>query len=65
MNSDKPQAETDRPAAREPRRADARLRGSADARRDPSKLRENQQRLGVDTQHKTAAMKKGHRGTFP
>ncbi len=37
----------------------------ADARRDPDKLKENQQRLGVGPEHKTDAMKKGHRGTFP
>ena len=37
----------------------------ADARHDSGKLRENQQRLGVGPEHKTDAMKKGHRGTFP
>jgi hypothetical protein len=47
-------------SARAPRGA----RGS-DARHNPEKLRENQQRLGVDAQHKTDAMKKGRRGTFP
>jgi hypothetical protein len=36
-----------------------------DARRDPGKQRKNQERLGVGPEHKTEAMKKGHRGTFP
>jgi hypothetical protein len=40
-------------------------RGRPDARRDPAKLRENQERLGVGPEHKTGAMKKGRRGTFP
>lgn len=49
-----------------PRRAgEARGGRRADARRDPGKLRENQQRLGVGPEHRTEAMKKGHRGTFP
>jgi hypothetical protein len=37
----------------------------ADARSDPEKQRENQRSLGVGPEHKTPAMKKGHRGTFP
>lgn len=37
----------------------------ADARGDSEKLKENQRRLGVGPEHKTDAMKKGHRGTFP
>lgn len=37
----------------------------ADARNDPEKQRENQRNLGVGPEHKTPAMKKGHRGTFP
>jgi hypothetical protein len=37
----------------------------ADARRDPEKQKENQRMLGVGPEHKTPAMKKGHRGTFP
>ena len=49
-----------------PRRTgEARGARRADARRDPGKLRENQQRLGVGPEHRTEAMKKGHRGTFP
>jgi hypothetical protein len=36
-----------------------------DARNKPEKQRENQQRLGVGADHKTATMKRGHRGTFP
>ncbi len=37
----------------------------ADARNDAEKQRENQRSLGVGPEHKTPAMKKGHRGTFP
>jgi hypothetical protein len=40
-------------------------RRGADARHDPTKQKENQKRLDVGPDHKTAAMKKGHRGTFP
>jgi hypothetical protein len=36
-----------------------------DARGKPEKQRENQERLGVGSDHKTPAMKRGHRGTFP
>jgi hypothetical protein len=32
---------------------------------DQAKLRENQERLRVDPEHKTPAMRKGRRGTFP
>ena len=38
---------------------------NADARGDSGKLRDNQSQLGVDAEHKTPEMKKGHRGTFP
>jgi hypothetical protein len=54
----------DRQPAR-PNPSSPRSSRSADARRQPEKLRENQQRLGVDADHKTDAMKKGRRGTFP
>ncbi len=37
----------------------------ADGRNNPEKLKENQQSLGVGSDHKTPDMKKGHRGTFP
>lgn len=37
----------------------------ADARGSAEKQKENQRRLGVGPEHKTEAMKKGHRGTFP
>jgi hypothetical protein len=37
----------------------------ADARGEPEKQKENQQRLGVGPDHRTPEMKKGHRGTFP
>lgn len=40
-------------------------RSGGDARREPEKQKENQRRLGVGSDHKTAAMKKGNRGTFP
>ena len=60
MNSDKP-ARGDG-ARRGPRSGGFK---SADGRRDPGKLRENQARLGVGPEHKTEAMKKGRRGTFP
>ncbi len=53
----------ERPAPRA-QKTGARLR-NADGRRDPDKLRENQARLGVGPEHKTEAMKKGRRGTFP
>jgi hypothetical protein len=36
-----------------------------DARRDSGQLKRNQERLGVGPEHKTAAMKRGRRGTFP
>lgn len=39
--------------------------GKADARGNPEKQKENQRALGVGPEHKTPAMKKGHRGTFP
>jgi hypothetical protein len=32
---------------------------------DKSKLRQNQKRLRVDADHKTAAMRKQRRGTYP
>jgi hypothetical protein len=32
---------------------------------NPEKLRQNQQRLNVGSDHKTDSMKKGKRGTFP
>jgi len=32
---------------------------------DREKLKENQNRLGVDEDHRTEDMKKGDRGTFP
>lgn len=55
----------DKPPSR-PQDVDAPRRGRpTDARRDPGKLRENQQRLGVGPEHRTEAMKKGHRGTYP
>jgi len=48
----------------EPQSARLPSRG-ADARDSEEKLKENQRRPGVGPEHKTEAMKKGHRGTFP
>jgi hypothetical protein len=39
--------------------ADNKRRGGED------KLKENRENLGVNEEHKTPAMEKGHRGTFP
>jgi hypothetical protein len=36
-----------------------------DGRRSPDQLKRNQERLGVGPDHRTPAMKKGRRGTFP
>lgn len=36
-----------------------------DARRSPEQLKQNRERLGVGPEHKTGAMKKGRRGTYP
>jgi hypothetical protein len=60
---EKQQKPDEHPAAKTPARG-TRNR-NADGRRDPDKLRENQSRLGVGPEHKTEAMKKGRRGTFP
>lgn len=51
----------------QPRRLQPGARGirKPDGRRNPEKLRENQQSLGVGPDHRTPDMKKGHRGTFP
>ena len=40
-------------------------KSTADARQDSGKLRRNQDRLDVGPDHKTSAMKKGRRGTYP
>jgi len=32
---------------------------------DPQKLKQNQQQLHVDPDHRTESMKKGKRGTYP
>ena len=54
--------------------ADATEKHPRDARKDADaapgdaeaqKLKENKKALGVDKDHRTDAMKKGHRGTFP
>lgn len=49
----------------QPRRPGTRGIRRPDGRRNPEKLRENQQSLGVGPDHRTPDMKKGHRGTFP
>ena len=41
------------------------MRQGSDARGKPERQRENQERLGVGADHRTPAMKRGHRGTFP
>jgi hypothetical protein len=38
---------------------------NADGRRSTEQLKKNQERLGVGSDHRTEAMKKGKRGTFP
>ena len=65
MPSEKPSPQ--QPPAREERtsRAARGARSGADARGQPEKQKENQRRLGVDSEHRTPEMKKGHRGTFP
>jgi hypothetical protein len=40
-------------------------KADADARQDTGKLRKNQERLRVGSDHKTPAMKKGRRGSYP
>jgi hypothetical protein len=52
------------PAEKHPRdaRNDA---GAAPDDAEARKLKENKKALGVDKDHRTDAMKKGHRGTFP
>jgi hypothetical protein len=66
----KPQLDPDRNKARR-QQAGARGAGKeADAldaagNVDESKLRNNQERLNVDSAHKTPTMRKQHRGSFP
>lgn len=38
---------------------------AGDARSDEGKQEQNRRHLGVDEDHQTPDMKKGHRGTFP
>ena len=35
------------------------------ARQQPQELAQNREQLGVNAEHKTPEMQKGHRGTFP
>lgn len=65
----KPDKRTDRTPVRDDDLPDPAKRPSAppagDARDDPQKQRQNREHLGVDEDHATPDMKKGHRGTFP
>lgn len=38
---------------------------ASDARHDKEQQKRNRENLGVDDDHKTPEMEKGHRGTFP
>ena len=55
-------SETSKGSKDERRQADA-IKPSGDV--DAEKLKQNQQRLHVDEDHKAEAMKKGKRGTYP
>lgn len=39
--------------------------GAHHPREDEERLKENREQLGVEEDHKTPDMRKGHRGTFP
>jgi hypothetical protein len=54
--------ETESPAPSESTEQDVE---PGDTRLDEEKLKENREQLGVEEDHKTPTMKKGHRGTFP
>lgn len=66
MSQDKPAGKT---PAREQDAPQSTERPSAppagDARGDAAKQQQNREHLGVDEDHETPDMKKGHRGTFP
>jgi hypothetical protein len=72
MNQDKPQSPEDagyeqlppRRARKSPTSA-APARQGGDARHSSDQLKKNQEQLGVGSDHRTDAMKKGRRGTFP
>jgi poly-gamma-glutamate capsule biosynthesis protein CapA/YwtB (metallophosphatase superfamily) len=64
QSSERPGTEDgDKPAR--VRRARPAAAKHTDARRDPEQLKRNRERLGVGSDHRTDAMKKGKRGTFP
>jgi hypothetical protein len=73
MNRDKQQpqedARTEQPAPRRARRSSEAAASSkqqgGDARHSADQLKKNQEHLGVGPDHRTNAMKKGRRGTFP
>lgn len=50
---------------REPLAADEQDGTAAARNRRHRSLQDNQERLGVNTEHKTETMRKRHRGTFP
>lgn len=59
--STSPAARTDRPVAGgQSRRPPASAKDG-----DPRKIEENRKRMGVGNDHRTEAMRKGGRGTFP
>jgi hypothetical protein len=70
IDSDKPPSEeTDATSEKQRTRrlqpGAAGLARSSDGRRSDEQLKRNQERLGVGPDHRTEAMKKGKRGTFP
>lgn len=70
IESDKPQSEENESGTAEKAPARRRQTGiaaarNADARHSSEQLKRNQERLGVGADHRTDAMKKGKRGTFP
>jgi hypothetical protein len=59
---------TDENRKQQPGAQGAGMEGDAvkpDGELDDKKLKRNQERLGVDEEHKTPEMRKEHRGTFP
>lgn len=54
-DDDKEERPRNQPASEEPGKS----------RVNEQKIKENRDRLGVNEEHKTPEMEKGHRGTFP
>jgi hypothetical protein len=67
IDSDKPPSEETESSAAATQRTRRRQPGprNADGRNSSEQLKINQERLGVGADHRTDAMKKGKRGTFP